>query len=178
MTCECCQTDAAMTTGGAIVVYRDRTEAEIRDISFVRRDDDGWTRPEPVHSDGWVVPGCPVNGPAVAAGGPQGRQVAVAWFTASGNRPRVQVAFSADAGAHFETPVAIDAESPVGRVDVALDDAGDAIVTWLGGVDASNAAVRLIRVPFPSAIGSANPGGSAASTPLTIARTTVPRLLG
>ncbi len=171
MTCECCQTDAAMTPSGAIVVYRDRTEGEIRDISFIRRDGDGWTRPAPVHSDGWVVPGCPVNGPAVAAGGPEGRHVAVAWFTASENRPRVQAAFSVDAGVRFEAPVVIDAEGPVGRVDVEMDDAGDAIVSWLGGVDASNAAVRLIHVPRPNAGPPANPGGPAGSTPLTIALT-------
>jgi len=170
-TCECCQTDAAMTAAGAIVVFRDRTEAEIRDISIVRRIGDGWTRPEPVHSDGWVVPGCPVNGPAVAAGGPEGRQVAVAWFTASENRPRVQVAFSVDAGASFEAPVVIDAMNPVGRVDIALDDAGDAIVSWLGGVDQDNAAVRLIRVPGPATAGRAAPTASSTSTPLTIALT-------
>jgi len=67
-TCECCQTAAAMTSAGPVVVYRDRTEEEVRDISIVRRDGGGWTRPEPVYEDGWVVPGCPVNGPAIASG--------------------------------------------------------------------------------------------------------------
>ena len=170
-TCECCQTDAAMTADGAIVVYRDRTEAEIRDIVIVRRVGEGWTRPELVHSDGWVVPGCPVNGPAVAASGPEGRQVAVAWFTASGNRPRVQVAFSVDAGARFEAPVVIDVEGPVGRVDMELDHAGGAIVSWLGSAGKSDAAVRLIRVPGPTAVGSVDPAEPSGSTPLTVALT-------
>ena len=35
--CDCCQTDAAMTKNGAIVVYRDRSEDEIRDIYYVRQ---------------------------------------------------------------------------------------------------------------------------------------------
>ncbi|MDX1407284.1 MAG: hypothetical protein R3330_04100, partial [Saprospiraceae bacterium] len=34
MVCECCQTDAAMTSTGPIVVYRNRSDQEIRDISY------------------------------------------------------------------------------------------------------------------------------------------------
>ena len=44
--CDCCQTSAAMTLKGPVVVYRDRTEEEIRDISIVRwQDNDTWTAP-------------------------------------------------------------------------------------------------------------------------------------
>ena len=34
--CDCCQTDAAMTSAGPVVVYRNRTEEEIRDIYIAR----------------------------------------------------------------------------------------------------------------------------------------------
>jgi hypothetical protein len=44
-TCDCCQTSAALTSAGPIIVYRDRSEAEIRDISVVRRLDGRWTAP-------------------------------------------------------------------------------------------------------------------------------------
>lgn len=80
-TCSCCQTSSARLGDGTLVVaYRDRTEAEIRDISIVRLIDDAWTDPINVHPDGWEISGCPVNGPAVAA---QGDRIAVAWFTAA-----------------------------------------------------------------------------------------------
>ena len=34
--CDCCQTATAMTTKGAVIVYRDRNEAELRDMYVVR----------------------------------------------------------------------------------------------------------------------------------------------
>ena len=111
--CTCCQTDAVRTDRGLVAVYRDHDEGEIRDISIVRHTDDGWSEPRPVHDDGWRIPGCPVNGPAVAHGD---GHLAVAWFTAAQDRPRVLLAFSHDGGASFDAPIQIDGDRPVGRV--------------------------------------------------------------
>ncbi|MGH8076375.1 MAG: exo-alpha-sialidase, partial [Lysobacter sp.] len=69
MTCDCCQTDIAATARGALLVYRDRSHEEIRDIAVTRAHGDAWTPPRMVHADGWKMPACPVNGPAVAARG-------------------------------------------------------------------------------------------------------------
>ncbi len=126
--CDCCQTDAAMTSEGPVVVYRDRTEEEVRDISVGRFVDGKWTGGVPVHDDGWVIPGCPVNGPSVAAAGDE---VVVAWFTGAGNTPRVRAAFSSDAGATFGPPVTIDLGNPVGRVATVMPEPGTALVAWL-----------------------------------------------
>lgn len=128
--CECCQTSAALTTDGPLVVYRNRSAEEVRDIFSVRRTAGGWSEPAPVHADGWRIPGCPVNGPAVAAR--DGRAV-VAWFTAAGDRPRVHAAFSADGGATWSPPVLLDDARPLGRVDADLLADGTAAVSWLGG---------------------------------------------
>ena len=65
--CDCCQTSSAMTAKGPLVVYRDRSENEIRDISLIRFSDGEWTAPRSVHKDNWQINGCPVNGPAVSA---------------------------------------------------------------------------------------------------------------
>ena len=128
MTCDCCQTDVAMTDSGALLVYRGRTEGEVRDIKAIRRSGDGWTAPTTVHADAWEVAGCPVNGPAVAA---RGRRAVVGWFTAKGGTPLLQLAASGDAGATFGTPVRVDAGAAVlGQVDVALDDQ-QAWIAWL-----------------------------------------------
>lgn len=126
--CECCQTDAVVAAGVPVLAYRDRVDGEIRDIAVSRLLDTGWTPGEPVHEDGWVIGGCPVNGPALAA---RDAGIAVAWFTAPENRPRVNVAFSADGAVAFGAPVRVDAGQPAGRVDVVMLDDGSALVTWL-----------------------------------------------
>ncbi len=126
--CECCQTSAALTAAGPVVAYRDRDEAEVRDISVVRLAGGAWTAPQTVAADGWKIEGCPVNGPAIAA---IDSSVALAWFTAAGDTPRVSLVFSADAGATFGRPIRIDDGSPSGRVDVILLGDGSAVVSWL-----------------------------------------------
>jgi len=127
-TCDCCQTDAAMTSQGIVVVYRDRSDDEIRDIYIVREQADGWTEPKTVHHDGWKIAGCPVNGPAIAA---KGDFVALAWHSEANSEPKVQLVYSRDAGATFSIPIRIDNGSPMGRVDVIILSDGSTFVTWL-----------------------------------------------
>lgn len=128
MACDCCQTDAAMTSKGALVVYRDRTEQEIRDIYSTRFDGRTWSSPKAVHADRWTMPACPVNGPSMAA---QGSDIYVAWYTAVNNTPTLSVARSTDAGTTFGKPMEVQRGLDVqGRVDVAFD--GKQVwVAWL-----------------------------------------------
>lgn len=130
--CDCCQTAAAMTSEGPVVAYRDRSGDEVRDISVIRRTAKGWTPPKTLHADGWQIAGCPVNGPQLDA---RGRKVVAAWFTAARNEPRVNVAFSDDAGATFSAPIRVDAGHTTGRVDVAWIDDKSVVVTFLDGGD-------------------------------------------
>jgi len=117
-TCDCCQTDAALTARGLLLVYRDRTTAEIRDIAVTRFDGERWTDPERVHADGWKMPACPVNGPTIDA---RDNQALVGWYTATGGTPAVKLARSADAGDSFAAPLTLDTGAAVqGRIDVAL----------------------------------------------------------
>src|SRR5690606_4396761 len=51
--CDCCQTAAAGTARGPLLVYRARREGEVRDIHATRLGDGGWSAPAPVHADGW-----------------------------------------------------------------------------------------------------------------------------
>lgn len=127
-TCECCQTALARTAGGLVAAYRDRSEAEIRDIAIVRFADGRWTEPAVVAPDGWHYPGCPVNGPQLSA---TGDTVALAWFTAPEQAPRVVVALSVDGGATFGAPTRVDDGRPAGRVDVELLADGSAVATWI-----------------------------------------------
>ncbi|MGN6113139.1 MAG: sialidase family protein [Luteimonas sp.] len=127
-TCDCCNTAIAATARGPLLVYRDRSDKEVRDIVAVRYDGKAWSKPVPVHADGWVMPGCPVNGPAVAA---DGDAVLVAWYTEAGGQPSVRVARSSDDGASFAAPLTLDQGDAVqGRAALALD-AAQAWILWI-----------------------------------------------
>ena len=122
--CECCATGMTITAKGPVIVYRDRSADETRDISVVTPG----AKPRLVHSDGWKINGCPVNGPQIDS---VGNAAAVAWFTAANDEQRVKVAFSNDAGKTFGNPVRVDDGKPAGRVDLVMLDAKTAVVTWI-----------------------------------------------
>ncbi len=167
--CDCCPTAAAaLPEGGALVAFRDREAGEIRDVRVLRRPAVG----EPVAvapgGERWQMPGCPVNGPALAVAA---ERAAVAWFSAAGERPRVAVALSADGGRHFAPPLELDAAQPLGRVAMAALADGFALA-WLGRAG-DRAELRLVRID----------AAGRASAPVALARppagrpTGVPRLV-
>jgi hypothetical protein len=127
-TCDCCQTSTAITSQGPVVVYRNRSDREIRDIAITRLVDGAWTEPSIIHPDGWEIAGCPVNGPKVAA---QGKTVLVGWFTAAKGAAKVQFSFSSDAGATFGAPITVEGQGIIGRVEVALLDEQSGIAAWM-----------------------------------------------
>lgn len=129
-TCDCCQTTAAITDNGPIVIYRDRSDGEIRDMSIVRFVNGQWTDPKPIHSDNWKIAGCPVNGPRVSV---QSNRVAVAWYSAATEPAHVNVIFSTDGGATFGKAVSIDDGQANGRVDIEWIDEHRVIASWMEG---------------------------------------------
>jgi hypothetical protein len=126
--CDCCQTAAAVTNKGVLVAYRNRSEEEIRDIYVLRQVQGQWLMPKPVFNDNWKINGCPVNGPALSA---NGKDVALAWYSATDGNAQVKLAFSTNAGASFGKPIRIDGGKPLGRVDVILLDKSKALVSWM-----------------------------------------------
>jgi hypothetical protein len=143
--CDCCQTDAAQAADATVVVYRDRSAKEVRDMSVVRFTGGRWSEPLPVAHDNWEIDGCPVNGPAIAA---SGSRVAVAWFAAPAEKARVSVAFSPDSGATFAAPIVVDDGRPLGRVDVVVLPDGAAVVSWLEQRESGGARL-LVRSVTP-----------------------------
>jgi hypothetical protein len=141
-TCDCCQTSAAMTEAGPVVVFRDRSAEEVRDIAIVRLIDENWTAPAIVHKDNWQVMGCPVNGPAVAA---RDNVVAVAWFTAAKDSPKVQLVLSKDSGASFAQPMPVAGSDTNGRVDVEILVNGEVVVSWM---DTQTAQAKIVLSRF------------------------------
>lgn len=157
--CECCQTSATATPDGLLVVYRDRSPKEVRDISIVRSVNGKWSAPQPVANDGWQIDACPVNGPSISA---SGRNVAVVWLTSVGEKSRVNLALSTDAGKTFGKPIKIDDGNTSGRVDVVSLASGGAIVSWVErGSQRSEVRVRQVEAngtPGPSSTVSGTSG--------------------
>jgi len=148
--CECCGTAAVATSAGPLIVYRDRSDAEVRDISIVRRVQSDWTQPRTVHADDWLIAGCPVNGPAIDA---LDGTVVLGWYTGAQNNQVVRVSFSLDNGASFAAPVTIDDTWPIGRVAVLLLSSSDAIVSWLDS-GTGDGAVMLRRITADGRVGA------------------------
>ena len=147
--CDCCQTSAALTANGPVVVYRDRSEEEIRDISIVRLVNGQWTQPMPIFSDNWKISGCPVNGPRADA---LGNSLAIAWFSSPDKIGRVQVIFSNDGGATFNPPVKINDSETIGRVDLLMLEDKSAMVCWMEGSEIKAARVYSDGKKDPSVV--------------------------
>jgi hypothetical protein len=128
LVCECCQTDVAVSAVGPIAVYRNRSEHEVRDIYYSRFINQHWSEGKAVSADQWVVEGCPVNGPAIAAAN---ELVAVAWYTEANQQPRVRLAISRDAGSSFSNAIDLDNEQPIGRVDVVALTGNRVFASWI-----------------------------------------------
>ena len=131
-TCDCCQTSIAVTNKGPVVVYRDRSDKEVRDIYIARKINGIWGVPTPIHNDGWEINGCPVNGPKVAS---NSNNLAVSWFTVSNEKPTVNLSFSKSNGASFGTPIKINDDDAIGRVDVAFLNPQEVLVSYIEGDD-------------------------------------------
>jgi hypothetical protein len=148
--CDCCSTSAVDSRWGRLVVYRDRSPAEVRDVRVA-----GGGLPAEgvaVADDAWTIAGCPVNGPAIAAGE---RELAVAWFSGRDPPGTVQVAFSGD-GRRFGQPIRVDAGAPIGRVDIEMAPDESAVVTWMeqDGADPGRAEIRVRRVRADGRLGA------------------------
>jgi len=141
--CDCCQTDIAITADGPIAVYRNRTVNEIRDIYVSRREFGEWQPGHAVGDDNWEIAACPVNGPVIQA---VGSTVAVAWFTAPNDSPRVKVAWSNDSGRTFAAPVDVALDRPLGRVGATLLPNGDLALSWLRSTGTGGAELLLSRI--------------------------------
>jgi hypothetical protein len=150
LVCDCCRTGARLVDGKPVVVYRDREVGERRDVVVVRHDGAGWSEPVRLGPDDWVIDGCPVNGPAIAA---RGSQVAVAWFTAAGDVPRVRFANSDDGAAHFSSGIDIEPGRAMGQVDVVIGDGGTAFVSFWRGAAAGGMELAVQQVTPDGALG-------------------------
>jgi hypothetical protein len=128
--CSCCGTDMIRFGDELLLVYRDRTPEEVRDISLVHFDfaSGTWGETEAINNDNWVIAGCPVNGPAIDV---LGDEVFVSWYTVLDGEPTVFVTLGD--GVEFATPQKVNTEYTLGRTDIAALGDGRSAISWLEG---------------------------------------------
>jgi len=145
LTCDCCQTTTVMTEKGLVIAYRDRVvnslESETRDIKVLRRINGEWLSAKNTPIDNWDIQACPVNGPVLAS---QNNKVALVWFTAANNQPKVQLAFSKDGAASFEKTLLIDGIGNIGRVAADWINTDSVLISWIGLQDKKTALLYRI----------------------------------
>lgn len=156
LVCDCCQTDVAIAKSGPIAIYRNRTEEEVRDIYVARQLDGEWQPGVAIFNDGWVISGCPVNGPSIAA---DQNIVVAAWFTAAGGEPVVKVAISKDSGQSFSDPIEVSGAGTVGHVSVAIITRESFAVSWMESSGNGEYAIQLRAITVDGQSGPARTVG-------------------
>lgn len=117
----------AFPDGGALLVYRGRTEIGVQDIHTARFDAGAWPPPTTLISDLWKPATPPRDGPVLDSRGPH---VTAAWFGGT-DGPDVQVSVSSNAARQWLMPNRVDDINPLGRPSLVLLDDGASLVSWV-----------------------------------------------
>ena len=144
--CDCCMTASVREGADVRILYRDRTETEIRDIASARITPSGYENEGRVAQDDWEISACPVEGPAAAR---RGATTDAIWFTRSEGAPKVFWAQTENDSANLGSPMRIDQGDPAGRVGAVAVDERRTLLTWIEAADSGNAdghiMARMVR---------------------------------
>lgn len=156
--CPCCKTALAVAGDGRVYVgWRQVLPGDFRHIAVASSNDGGETfdAPTVVSDDRWELRGCPVSGPALAAG--HGGAVRVLWYTAGeAGRPGLYSAESADGGRTFAPRRAVTEGNLRGTPVLLADERGRPFAVFEGaGESGSNGLWRVRLGEATSAAGGA-----------------------
>ena len=141
LVCDCCQTDVAQSNQGPILVFRNRTENERRDIYYSRMTNGRWSESQPVAIDDWNIAGCPVNGPSVAV---NGQTTAVAWYTKAKGYGEVKLALSKTGDGLFGAALEVESgDAVLGQVGLAPTQSGGFLVSWMTYIEGTAGHLKL-----------------------------------
>jgi hypothetical protein len=134
--CYCCKTTLAAGSNGSIyAAWRQVYAGNIRDIAFTMSSDGGRTFAPPIRvsEDGWVLDGCPENGPAMLVD--RGQRVHVVWPTlvgAAGSDDEALALFYAASrdGRQFTPRQQLATEGVPRHVQIAMAPGGALVVAW------------------------------------------------
>jgi hypothetical protein len=137
--CTCCPVSAAALPSGPMVVHRDRSFTEMRDIAFTRRVDSKWIEPSLVQADNWFMPGCPVNGPSIAT---HKDLVAISRYTVIDYKGQVILSLSKNGKMEWKE-IVLDKDEPIGRCTVVCTE-NTVLVVWISS--GNNGGLELAEV--------------------------------
>lgn len=128
--CPCCKTALAVATDGTVYIgWRQVLPGNFRHIAVTSSADAGATFSKPVivSDDKWMLEGCPVSGPSLAAAD---GVLKVLWYAAGeGNAPGLYVAESKDKGRSF-SPRQLLAQEGVRGTPVLAADGSSTVAIW------------------------------------------------
>lgn len=145
--CDCCPTSVVKTARGLLIAYRGHTKNNIRDIAVTRFEDGRWTSPKIACPDKWEIDACPINAASASA---TGDKIGLSWYTAAGDKPRVEFTTSSDGGKTFGKLAIVSTGQAYGFTTSAVDDTGGAVVSWLERGD--KGARLLVRYVSPAGV--------------------------
>ena len=95
--------------------------------------------------------------------------IAIAWYTSPNATPTVNVAFSNDEGASFESPIRVDLSQPIGRVDLIWLNESEVMACWIESAEETTNIVSAIvskdgKAQQPRIISEIQPGRVAGYT--------------
>jgi hypothetical protein len=122
--CSCCRVYTDAEGDDLMTVYRDHLKGEIRDISAVSWKEGRINQQFPVHTDHWVINGCPSNGPSVDLSKGNG---VITWFNAGDGKGKFWLAFTSKGA--IKSSVVVD-DHAIGFGKAKLLDDGSALAVW------------------------------------------------
>lgn len=146
--CPCCQTALAIGGDGRVYVgWRHVLPGDLRHIAVASSEDGGETFAAPVvvSDDRWELRGCPVSGPALAAG--EGGVLRVLWFTAGeAGRPGLYSAESNDGGRTFAPRRLLKEGNLRGTPLLLADERGGLIAVFEGANESGSNGLWRLRL--------------------------------
>lgn len=154
--CPCCKTALAVAADGTVYIsWRHVLPGNFRHIAVTSSSDAGATFSKPVivSDDKWMLQGCPVSGPSLAA---EGGVLKVLWYAAGeGNAPGLYVAESKDKGQSFSPRQLLAQEGVRGTPVLAANGSADvAIWEMTGGAAAETKFRKLANESAPVSVGT------------------------
>jgi hypothetical protein len=155
--CFCCKTAVAAGPDDAVyVAWRHIYPGSLRDIAVARSDDGGRTFGAPVRlsEDGWVLDGCPDDGPSLATGA--AKVLHVAWPTQVSEQTGKGIfySYSTDGGRTFAPRLRLDEAGNAAHPQIAAAE-GRVFVVW---DEAAGGGARRIRMRSIDAASGASAG--------------------
>jgi hypothetical protein len=156
--CPCCRTSLVAAGRDVWVAWRRVYDGDVRDVVVAHSADGGVSFEPPVRvfADGWVYPGCPHAGPAIARD--SSGALHVTWYTGVEGRRGLHHAISRDGGRTFEPPRALQGDRPIPVSLAALASGGNRV--WRVWEDKTGAESKIVLAevdhrPIPVGIGTA-----------------------